>query len=65
VLSEADELVVLANDLGSALGKIEGEGGLVGSEIVDVEDEFFREVFRGTPDDPAYTWIDEAVPVSC
>jgi hypothetical protein len=63
VLSEADELVVLANDLGSTLGEIESEGGLVGTEVIDVEDELLGEVFRGTPDDPAYTWVDEAVPV--
>ena len=63
VLSEADELVVLANDLGGALGEIESEGGLVSTEVVDVEDEFFGEVFGCTPDDPAYTWVDEAVPV--
>jgi hypothetical protein len=58
-------LVVLADDLGSAFGKVEGEGGLVGAQVVDVEDEFFGEVFGGAPDDPAYTWVDEAVPVSC
>jgi hypothetical protein len=63
MLSEADELVVLSNDLGCALGEIEGEGGLVSTEIVDIEDEFFGEVFGCTPDDPAYTWVDEAVPV--
>jgi hypothetical protein len=64
VLSEADELVVLANDLRCALGEIESEGGLVSSEVVDVEDEFFGEEFGCTPDDPAYTWVDEAVPIS-
>ena len=63
VLSKADQLVVLANDLGGALGEIEGEGGLVSTEVVDIEDEFFGEVFRCTPDDPAYTWVDEAVPI--
>jgi hypothetical protein len=29
VLAEADELVVLADDLGGAFGEVEGEGGLV------------------------------------
>lgn len=29
VLTEADQLVILANDLGRALGEIEGEGGLI------------------------------------
>jgi hypothetical protein len=63
VLSEADELVVLTNDLGGALGEIEREGGLVSTEVVDIEDEFFGEEFGCTPDDPAYSWVDEAVPV--
>jgi hypothetical protein len=63
VLAEADELVVLADDLGGAFGEVEGEGGLVGAEVVDVEDEFLGEVFGGAPDDPAYTWVDESIPV--
>lgn len=42
LLAEADELVVLADDLGGAAGEVEGEGGLVGTEVVDVEDEFCR-----------------------
>jgi hypothetical protein len=29
VLAEADKLVVLADDLGGALGEVEREGGLV------------------------------------
>jgi hypothetical protein len=58
-------LVVLADDLGSAFGKVEGEGGLVGAQVVDVEDEFFGEEFGGAPDYPTYAWVDEAVPVSC
>ncbi len=41
MLAETDELVVLANDLGSTLGKVEGEGRLVGSKVVDVENELF------------------------
>ena len=65
VLSEADQLVVLADDLGSAFGKVQGEGRLVGAQVVDVEDEFFGEKFGGAPDYPAYAWVDEAVPVSC
>jgi hypothetical protein len=62
MLSEADQLVVLADDLGRAFGEVESEGGLVGAEVVDVEDKFFGEVFGGAPDDPAYTGINEAVP---
>jgi len=38
VFAQADELVVLSNDLGGTLGEVKGKGGLVGAEIVDVED---------------------------
>ena len=40
LLSQADHLVVLSDDLGGALGEVEGEGCLVCAEVVDVEDEF-------------------------
>jgi hypothetical protein len=30
---------------------------LISTEIVDVEDELFGEVFGFTPDDPAYTGV--------
>ena len=32
-LAEADELVVLADDLAGAFGEVEGERGLVGAEL--------------------------------
>jgi len=51
--------------LGGAFGEVEGEGGLVCAEVVDVEDQLLGEVFWGSPDDPTYTWVDEAVPISC
>ena len=38
MLAEADHLVILAKDLRGAFGEVEGEGGLVGAEVVDVED---------------------------
>jgi hypothetical protein len=63
VLAEADELVVLPDDLGGSFGEVEREGGLVCAEVVDVEDEFFGEVFGAAPDDPAYTWVNEAVSI--
>jgi hypothetical protein len=44
VSAEADELVVLPDDVRCALGEVEGEGCLFGAEVVDVEDEFFGEV---------------------
>lgn len=62
VLSEADELVVLGDDLGGSLGEVECEGGLICAEVVDVEDKLLGEVFRGAPDDPTHTWVHEAVP---
>lgn len=64
MLSETDQLVVLADDLRSAFGEVEGERSLVGAEVVDVEDEFFGEVFGGAPDDPAYAWVYESVPIA-
>lgn len=44
VSAEPDELVVLADDVGGALGEVERKRCLLGAEVVDVEDEFFREV---------------------
>lgn len=41
-----------------AFGEVEREGGLVGAQVVDVEDEFFGEVFGGAPDDPADAGVD-------
>ena len=64
MLAQADQLVVLADDLGRALGEVQRKGGLVGTKVVDVEDELLRQVFRGSPDDPANTRVDEAVPIS-
>ena len=64
VLAKTDELVVLADNLGGALGEVEGEGGLVGAEVVDVEDEFLGEELGVAPDDPADAGVDEAVLVA-
>ena len=61
LLAEADELVVLADDLAGALGEVEGEGGLVGAQVVDVEDELLGEILGCAPDDPADTGVDEAI----
>ena len=63
VLAKADELVVLANDLRSALGEVQGERRLVCTEVVDVEHKFFGEVLWLPPDDPSYTWVYETIPV--
>lgn len=58
VLAKTDHLVVLANDLGGTLGEVEGEGCLIGAEVVDVENQFFRKVFRRAPNHPANTRVD-------
>jgi uncharacterized protein YfcZ (UPF0381/DUF406 family) len=63
-LSEADKLVVLSDDLAGAAREVEGKGCLVRAEVVDVEDEFLREVLGIAPDDPAYAWVDQAVLVT-
>lgn len=55
--AEADELVVLTDDLGGAFGEVESERRLVCTEVVNVEDELLGEVFGFTPDDPAYTGV--------
>ena len=58
VLAKADHLVILADDLGGTFGEVEGEGSLIRTEIIDVEDELFGKEFWGAPDDPADTGID-------
>ncbi len=63
MLAETDELVVLADDLGSSFREIEGEGSLIGAEVVNVEYELLGKVFWGTPDDPSNTRVDKSVPV--
>jgi hypothetical protein len=55
-------LVVLSNNLRSSLGEIEGEGGLVGAQIVDVENKFLGKIFWAPPDDPANTWVNKTIP---
>lgn len=58
MLAKTDHLVILTDDLRGAFGKVEGEGGLICTEVVNVEDELFGEIFRGSPDDPANAGID-------
>ena len=57
-LTKADQLVILAYNLGGTLGEVEGEGSLVSAEVVDVEDEFLRKELGRTPDDPTDTRVD-------
>jgi len=61
LLSQADQLIILTNNLRCTLGEVECEGSLVGAEVVDVEDEFLREVLGRTPQNPTNTRIDKAV----
>ena len=58
MLAKTDHLVILTDDLRGAFGKVEGEGGLICTEVVNVEDELFGEIFRGSPDDPADARVD-------
>jgi len=61
VLAQPDQLVVLANDLGGAAGEVERERSLVGTQVIDVEDQFLRQELRITPDDPANTRVHKTV----
>lgn len=62
--TQADQLVVLRDDLASASREVQRERRLVGAEVVDVEDEFFGEELGVAPDDPADAGVDEAVLVT-
>ena len=61
MLAQPDELVVLPDDLAGALAEVERERRLVGTEVVNVEDELLRQVLGAAPDDPANAGVDEAV----
>ena len=63
-LAQADQLVVLPNDLGSTAGEVESKGSLVRSEVVDVEDELFGEVLGVAPNRPTDTRIHQTVLVA-
>lgn len=47
-----------------AFGEVKGEGGLVSSKIVDMEDEFFRQILFAPPDDPPNSCIDKSILVA-
>jgi hypothetical protein len=61
MLPQPDHLIVLANDLRGTARKVKGKGGLVGTKIVDIEDEFLRKVFRIAPNGPTHARINKAV----
>lgn len=64
MLAEADQLVVLTQNLRGATGEVEGEGSLIGTEVVDVENELLGEVLGVTPDGPADTGVNQTVLVA-
>lgn len=61
VSTEADELVILADDLACAFGEVEGEGRLIGTKIVDIEDEFLGKILGSPPDNPADAGVNKAI----
>jgi len=64
VLAQADQLVVLAQDLGSTTREVESKRSLISTEVVDVEDELGRQVLGVTPDAPTNTGVDKTVLVA-
>ena len=53
LLAEANQLIVLADDLTSSTREVESEGGLIGAKVVDIEDQLLRQELWVTPDDPS------------
>lgn len=64
LLPEADELVVLTNDLTGPLGEVERERRLVCTEVVDVEHKLLGEELGGPPDHPTDAGVYQPV-LSC
>ena len=64
MLAQTNQLVVLAQDLGSTTREVESERSLVSTKVVDVEDELGRKVLGVTPDAPSNTRVDETVLVT-
>lgn len=64
VTSVTHKLVVLSQNLHRTLTEVEGEGSLVGTEVVDVEDEGVVEVGFGSPDGPSDSGVGQAVSVN-
>lgn len=53
LFAETNHLIVLSNHIRSTAREVEGEGSLVGTQVVDVEDEFLWQELGITPDDPS------------
>lgn len=60
-LSKTEELVILPDNLNAGFGKVESERDLRGSEVIDGEEDFFREEFLLTPERPTDTGIGQSV----
>lgn len=54
---------MIANTI-RTLGEVQSKSRLIRSKIVDVEDEFLRQVLLGPPDHPPYSGIDQPIFVS-
>lgn len=57
--AEMDEVVVLRDDLGAWTGEVEGVGLFGASKVMKLENEMLGEVGFISPNDPAYTGVDE------
>lgn len=57
-------MVVLSDDLRSSAREVEGKRCLIGTEVVDVEDEFLGQVLGVAPYNPTDTRVYESVLVS-
>ena len=51
-LAETEEVVVLAGDLAARPREVEGEGGHVAAQVIDVEDQVFGKILGFAPDHP-------------
>ena len=64
VEAEAEEVVVLRDDLGAGPREVQREGRHVVAEVVDPEDQVLGQRLRVAPDDPADARVDEPVLVA-
>lgn len=44
--------------------KVESESGLISSQVIDVEDQLFREIFLATPHHPSNSWVYQPILVA-
>lgn len=51
-------MIILANDLRRTLREVERERSLIGTEIVDVKNQFLGKILGFTPDNPANARVD-------